>query len=138
MISFLYGAKFPSDEMFKFAKEKGCFIFEDQAESFTDVNDNGSDLADCSLFSFGTIKPLTAFGGAITVLRNQEELYRKSKSILQSYPVMPNSFYLKKILKNSIVYLALNVPQGNKAFRHVLSFLNIDYKSKFVSMVRGF
>ncbi|KAL4471978.1 hypothetical protein ABPG72_018480 [Tetrahymena utriculariae] len=138
MVSFLYGAKFDTEELYDYAHSRGCFIFEDQAESFSDINDNGSDKADCSLFSFGSIKPFTAYGGGIAVLRNQEVMYRKCKDILATYPVMPNSFFLKKILKNIPVYLGLNIPFFNSIFRPTLSSLGIDYKSKFVSMVRGF
>lgn len=43
------------------------------------------------MFSFGTIKPLTAFGGALTVVRNNETLYRKMKSRLETYPMLPKS-----------------------------------------------
>lgn len=76
MVSYLYGARFPSDELYEYARSQGCFVIEDQAESFSDVNDNGNSLADCTLFSFGTIKPFTAYGGSITILRNQEVIYR--------------------------------------------------------------
>jgi len=72
MVSFLYGAKFDAEELYKYAHSKNCFVFEDQAESFSDIQDNGSKNADCTLFSFGTIKPFTAYGGSIAILRNQE------------------------------------------------------------------
>ena len=40
---------------------------------------NGHPLADFSFFSFGTIKPFTALGGSITIIRNNEGVYRKMK-----------------------------------------------------------
>lgn len=42
------------------------------------------------MFSFGTIKPFTAYGGAMTIIRNNEGVYRKMKSLLDAYPVMKN------------------------------------------------
>lgn len=113
-------------------------IFEDEAESFSDIGNNGHDLADFTMFSFGTIKPFSAYGGGITVIRNNEGLYRKMKQILDSYKFMDNSYYLKKIVKNSGVYLALNVPFINKNARKIFNKIDFDYKNKFVGLVRGF
>lgn len=42
-------------------------LVEDLAEGFASVNENGNPMADLSLFSFGTIKTLSAFGGSLTV-----------------------------------------------------------------------
>lgn len=36
---------------------------------------------DFSTFSFGSIKTCSAFGGSISVIRNNEALYRKMKAI---------------------------------------------------------
>jgi len=33
------------------------------------------------MFSFGTIKTCTAFGGAITIIKNNEVLFRKMQAI---------------------------------------------------------
>jgi dTDP-4-amino-4,6-dideoxygalactose transaminase len=52
-------------------------IFEDEAESFDDVDRNGHELADFTFFSFGTIKPFSAYGGAMTIVRNNSGLYKK-------------------------------------------------------------
>jgi len=138
LVSFIYGAKFEAEELFKFAHSRGCLVFEDQAESFTDVKDNGSPSADFTMFSFGTIKPFTALGGAITIVRNQEVIFRKAKDIVSNYPMMSQSFYFTKILKNMPVAFCLNTPWINSFFRPILYKLNFDYKTRFVSMVRGF
>ncbi len=39
-------------------------------QAFYDTTWNGNPLADISLFSFGTIKTMTAMGGAIGIIRN--------------------------------------------------------------------
>lgn len=79
MLSYLYGSRFDPTEIFQWAKEQSLIIFEDEAESFDDVQRNGHPLADFSMFSFGTIKPFTAYGGGMTVVRNNEGVYRKMK-----------------------------------------------------------
>ena len=45
------------------------------AESFKGNKFTGNLLADFSLFSFGTIKTTTAFGGAILVVRNNPKKF---------------------------------------------------------------
>lgn len=65
----MYGSRFDATEIFKWAKEKNLMIFEDEAESFDDIDRNGHPLADFSFFSFGTIKSFSAYGGALTVVR---------------------------------------------------------------------
>lgn len=52
--------------------------------------------------------------------------------------MMPKSFFFKKVLKNIPVFIGLGTPLLNSMFRPILSYLNFDYKTKFVSMVRGF
>ena len=58
--------------------------------------------------------------------------------ILSKYPMMPKSFFLKKVIKNIPVFVGLGTPLLNSMFRPILSYLKFDYKTKFVSMVRGF
>ena len=41
---------------------------------------------------------------------------------------MPKSFFMKKIIKNIPVMLALNNKYGNKGVKSVSNFLNFDYK----------
>ncbi len=41
MVSFLYGARFNCQEIFKWAAEKNLFIFQDQAQSFNGLERNG-------------------------------------------------------------------------------------------------
>ena len=48
---------------------------EDEAESFSSLKISGTANADATLFSFGPIKTNTAFGGAITILRNNKQVY---------------------------------------------------------------
>lgn len=90
MVSYLYGSRFDPTEIFQWAKENNLIIFEDEAESFDDTKRNGHDLADFSMFSFGSIKPFTAYGGAMTIIRRNEGVYRKMKALLDSYPIMHN------------------------------------------------
>lgn len=91
MVSYLYGSRFDPTEIFKWAKEKKLKIFEDEAESFNGPNHIGHELSDFTMFSFGTIKPFTAFGGAINIIKNNEGLYRSMKTKLETYDMFPKA-----------------------------------------------
>lgn len=86
MISYVFGAKFDATEIIDWAKSKGLFIMEDEAESFVAPNAKLNPNVDFSTFSFGSIKTCSAFGGSISVIRNNEALYRKMKALQESYP----------------------------------------------------
>ena len=77
MVSYTYGAKFNAIEIFKWAHSKGLFIIEDAAEAFNGTDFTGNELVDFTTYSFGNIKSLTSFGGAISIIRNNELIYRK-------------------------------------------------------------
>jgi len=138
VLSYLYGAIYNIDEIVKFAHENNLYVLEDCAECFHDPKDNGNPNADLSLFSFGSIKLNTAFGGGLTVVKNNEVLYRKMKAMNESYEILPNKFFAKKIAKNLVPMVALNNPTMNKIIRHTANALNIDYKEAVVAMLRGF
>lgn len=90
------------------------------------------------MFSFGSIKPLTALGGALTIVRNNEGLYRLMKMTLEKYTFMSSKFLIKKIIKLFPVIMALDVPWFNKTCKLLANYFDYDYKEKVVSMVRGF
>lgn len=58
----------------------------------------GERRADVSMFSFGTIKVATSFGGALLRVKNRailEEMQRREKR----YPAQTNVFFFKRLLK---------------------------------------
>ncbi|KRW98247.1 Pyridoxal phosphate-dependent transferase [Pseudocohnilembus persalinus] len=143
MVSYLYGAKFDSTEIFKWAKQQQLIVLEDEAESFDGPQRNGNPLADLTFFSFGSIKPATSFGGAITILRNNEVLYRKMKAIQDKYDFVPRSKFLKKCLINMGVILGTNTRFSGPLYKIITPLIDnglvqIDYREYFVSKIRGF
>jgi perosamine synthetase len=137
MLSFIFGAFFDAEPIHALAKEHGIFTIEDMAESFADIKNNGSPNADMSTFSFGTIKTQTALGGCVTVIRNNEVIYRRMRELEEKYEMESNYWYIKKIVKTLPVMLALNNTDINQ-MRKYLNYINYDYKDKAVSLVRGF
>lgn len=85
MVSYIYGVKYNIDQIIQFCKEKGILVVEDIAESYTGPKYTGNPDAIMSLFSFGSIKRFTAFGGALSFIRDPE-IFKKMEAIHDSYP----------------------------------------------------
>jgi len=71
LLSYYFGARYDPTEIYEYCREQNILIFEDEAESFDSVKRNGHKLAEVSMFSFGMIKPLSALGGSIVVIREK-------------------------------------------------------------------
>ncbi|CAD8088314.1 unnamed protein product [Paramecium sonneborni] len=140
MISYVFGAKFDASEVIDWAKSKGLFIMEDEAESFSAPNAKLNPNVDFSTFSFGSIKTCSAFGGSISVIRNNEALYRKMRAIQETYPKWSQRNYFKRTLKNLIPMILLNSKTINRSSRWIFInlFPNWDYKEFVVNSIRGF
>jgi len=115
MLSYVWGVNFNIDKIIQLAKKHNLYVIEDLAETFTSTKYNGHPEADISLFSFGTIKYNTALNGAITVVRNNDVLYRKMKYIQDLYPMQLTSTYhsfelLLSLIPKDISKSALKCP----------------------------
>jgi len=138
MLSYVWGVNFNIDKIIQLAKKHNLYVIEDLAETFTSTKYNGHPEADISLFSFGTIKYNTALNGAITIVRNNDVLYRKMKYIQDLYPMQLTSTYFKKCLKMSIMLAALNHTGTTGLIQHVARETGYNAKEKAVSFIRGF
>jgi len=76
IISYVYGATFDSQSIIDWAHSHNIVVIEDMAESFKGNKFTGNLDADFSLFSFGTIKTCTAFGGSIMVVRDNKTKFQ--------------------------------------------------------------
>jgi len=138
MLSYVFGVGYDIEPILKLAKKHNLFVVEDLAETFSSNKYNGHPEADVSLFSFGTIKYNTALNGAITVVRNNDVLYRKMKYIQDLYPMQLTSTYLKKCLKMSAMLLALNSTAGTWCIQSFARSTGYNAKEKAVAFIRGF
>jgi len=135
MVSYVYGVNYDIDQIIQLAKKHNLTLLEDLAETFSGTDYNGHPEADLSLFSFGTIKINTALNGALTVVRNNDVLYRKMKYIHDLYPMQLTSTYLKKVIKVAFALAAINNPS---AIQYAERDFGVSAKEWAVSLVRGF
>ncbi|XP_062580685.1 uncharacterized protein LOC134242601 [Saccostrea cucullata] len=137
LVAHIYGKQVEMDSIIDIAQEQNLVVIEDCAECFCGFDWLGNPRSDLSLFSFGVIKPSTAFGGAIAKIRDQD-LYDKMHRHYSKYPVQKHGEYFKKLTKYFMVYLLLDCPQVVKPAMWLTRTLNIDHKRYVIKMLRGF
>ncbi|XP_035829192.1 uncharacterized protein LOC101852445 [Aplysia californica] len=137
VVAHLCGRWIDMDPIISAARMYGLTVVEDCAECFCGFDHLGHPESDISLFSFGTIKFSTSFGGCIAKVRDSE-VFQTMSSLQNNYPVQTPSMYLKKVLKLAVLYTWMQVKPFPQVGREVLCRLGVDYKAKFVKMMRGF
>ena len=119
------------------AKSKGIKIVEDCAQSYGGMDfykkQNNTHL---SMFSFGSIKSITALGCAIGFTTN-DKLYSDLKEGFLKYDRIVNSRFRSKVLKYFLLKI-LSQPLIYGIFIAICKLLNIDYDKAIISTVRNF
>jgi len=95
IFAFIWGVTYDLKPYYEFLKSRNIDIIEDCAESFKSLDVfRGSPCATMTMFSFGTIKCNTAFYGAVSIIREDNNfsslpetanLYSKMASIQDKY-----------------------------------------------------
>ena len=137
IITHIFGKWFDTVPFVEIAKEYNLKLIEDCAETFCGFDQLGNVETDLALFSFGSIKYSTAFGGGIAKVKNSM-IYNKMCQIHNTYPRMSHIDFLSKILYVHIAYCLLNCPSFIKPTMYILKQLNVDYKKHVVGLLRGF
>ena len=138
VIAHLFGSRMNMKPIYNICKNRpDILIIEDCAQAYCGKDDYvmGSET-DVSLYSFGSIKSITALGCAIGFFKN----YEKSCSIeliLNKYQILSNIMFFKKLIK----YLFLKIltqPLVYGMFIKMSRAFRIDYDSIIINSVRNF
>ena len=100
VVAHVFGARMDMDKVIAAVRRcnKDAVVVEDAAEAFEGLHYKGHDAADVSLFSFGTIKTATAFGGCM--MRVKDDATRRAiKRLHFGYPLQRRPAYVAKLLK---------------------------------------
>ena len=133
----IYGRWTNMEDVLKVAQEHNLLVLEDCAESFSGLSDQGHPKSDLAFFSFGAIKYAAAMGGAVVKVRDPEVL-EKMRAKLLTYPIFPESDYVERLFRYSIVMFLVNNPIVTKIGVRFMHCFGIDYKETIVSLLRGF
>ena len=98
LVAHLFGGSMDLAPVARFAREHGLHLVEDCAQAFHGAERVGDAAADLSMYSFGTLKTSTAFGGAVLRVRDPGAL-RSMREIQSGYPIQRRGWYLNKLLR---------------------------------------
>ena len=106
VVAHLFGSRMEMDPVYESLKQRpDVLIVEDCAQAFDGVNGyTKHSKTHISMFSFGSIKSITALGGAIGFTKDKE-LKKEIKNLIFKHPIIKNSEFRRKVIK----YIALKV-----------------------------
>jgi perosamine synthetase len=136
VVAHLFGGRVELTTLVSAAKRHGLLVVEDCAQSLTGPQDRGDELADVSLFSFGSIKTATALGGALVRMADPH-LAHQMRIRHEGWPVQPRREYAQRVLKFAGLR-ALAHPRVYWVFTRLLDARGRVLDSVVNGAVRGF
>ncbi|RLN91187.1 hypothetical protein BBJ28_00004765 [Nothophytophthora sp. Chile5] len=121
LIAHIFGSRFPLDDVLEVAHSNNLLVLEDCAQAFMGMQYTGESRVDVSMFSFGTIKTATSFGGAIIHVKDAavlEEMRRRERRYERS---KASNLDLPKVMLTDV--LAADTRQDPKHAKHIMNSL---------------
>lgn len=100
LIAHVFGSRMDLTLASRVAQRHNLLLIEDCAQAWVADRWRGSPAADVSMFSFGTIKTETAFGGAVFTVR-RPELRARLGAFSELLPRRRTGAYLRRLLKHA-------------------------------------
>lgn len=101
VIAPLFGARVDPAPAAELARARGFVVVEDAAQAFAHDGWRGSPEAVATLFSFGTIKPSTALGGALAVVRDPG-LADRMRGLRDEAPRKSRVSFARRVLRTAL------------------------------------
>jgi len=136
VVSHLFGARPDLSEISQIARQHQLLLVEDCAQAWFDPQWRGNNLAEISLFSFGTIKTATALGGALCRIADSR-LQQKMRSLQAQYPLQNGRKYRSKIVKSALLKL-LSLRIFAICLMQICRGTGQDIDALFSNLTRGF
>src|SRR6266576_514724 len=134
VIAHLFGTRMPMGSVIELAKKHGLLVIEDCAQAFTGQDYTGHPETDVAMFSFGSIKTMTALGGALLRVKDAE-LLRKMRVIQRTHPAQTRKDFAKVILTH-VILKVFTLPLLFGLFYRGSALLGADFE-EVIAKVRG-
>lgn len=108
ILSYPYGIIYDIKKIAEYCHQKGIDVIEDASEAFSGISTPGSQYADLTLLSFGMLRHYSWFGGAVSVIRRNQETFQKMLEIEKRYRKEKSFFYLTRVFKAFRLMTLLN------------------------------
>ncbi len=136
LVAHLFGARLALDPLIAWAHRRGLQVWEDCAQAFTADGFEGHAAAEVRMFSFGTIKTATAFGGGIFLV-NDAALRARLVARHARWPQQTAGAYAKKLLKLA-AFLLVQTPRVYGVVFRGIGWLGRDADQVVMDFGRGF
>lgn len=136
LVAHLFGSRLPLDRLITWAHARGLLVLEDCAQAYTADGFDGHAASDVRMFSFGTIKTATAFGGGILLIRDAALLARLAQRHA-CWPVQSTGAYARRLLKFG-AFLPIQAPWSYGILFKVIRLLGGDPDRVITGLGRGF
>jgi len=134
VIAHLFGTRMPMGPVIELAKKHGILVLEDCAQAFTGQDYTGHPETDVAMFSFGSIKTMTALGGALLRVKDPD-LLRKMRVIQRTHPAQTRKEFAKIVFTHAILKL-FTLPLLFGLFYRGCALLGADFE-EVIAKVRG-
>src|SRR5713101_1824169 len=134
VVAHLFGTRVPMGPVIELAKKRGILVIEDCAQAFTGPDYTGHPGTDVAMFSFGSIKTMTALGGALLRLKDAA-LLTKMRTIQRTLPGQTRKQFAATVLTHVMLKL-FTLPLLFGIFYRVCALLGADFES-VIAKVRG-
>jgi FAD/FMN-containing dehydrogenase/dTDP-4-amino-4,6-dideoxygalactose transaminase len=104
VVAHLFGTRVPMGPVIELAKKHGILVIEDCAQAFTGSDYTGHPETDVAMFSFGSIKTMTALGGALLRVKDAN-LLRKMRLLQKMHPAQTRKKFAGIVLTHVILKL---------------------------------
>src|SRR6266446_6167900 len=134
VIAHLFGTRMPMGPVVALSLKNKILVLEDCAQAFTGQDYTGHPETDVAMFSFGSIKTMTALGGALLRVKDPD-LLRKMRVIQRTHPAQTRKEFAKIVFTHAILKL-FTLPLLFGLFYRGCALLGADFE-EVIAKVRG-
>jgi len=132
VVAHVFGTRVPMGPVIELAKKHRLLVIEDCAQAFTGSGYTGHPETDVAMFSFGSIKTMTALGGALLRVKNAE-LLRKMRLLQRMHPAQTRKEFAGTVLTHVILKL-FTLPLLFGVFYRGCKFFDADFEGVIAKM----
>lgn len=136
VIAHLFGGRNDLAPIAEWAHARGIPVVEDCAQGFISPVERGSPLADATFYSFGSIKTMTALGGALVRVRDAAVLARM-RATQDRWPLQSTRRYATKLFRGALLMLVQR-PRIYAMIAAACALSGRDFDRLIQRSVRGF
>lgn len=139
VVAFIHGIRYDIKPYAEICKEHGIELIEDVAQSFSGTRKwVGSPEAKLTMFSFGTIKTQTCFGGAVSIVHDDKQLAAKMEGLQSSFKIQTKKEFQLKIAKACGAKIISGTKYGCKSWFILGDTFSKDREELTLKLIRGF